>query len=207
MRMGAFTLVICLVVSLAVSHGELGAQGQQESGEGALIVGGFNFGLTTAGGDDFGGVDTGFGGEFTARYLLPTGLSLGLGLGVSSHDVSGFRNDLRFVSLLGEIRYEVDAGPPALRPFLGARAGYRGWGIDVPINGLSVSASADGGAVGGFAGFEAPIGPALSVEAAVHGGLMRFGDASAAGFTGTDTSLDGHFARIQVGVSIKRSMF
>jgi hypothetical protein len=207
MRRGVAVLLgLCIVASSTISSSTLAAQAHDHGGSG-LVAGSVLGGLWTAGGDDFDGVDTGLGLEFLGRYIFPSGLSLGVGLGRAYHNVNGFTNNLEITSLAGEVRFELDGGFPALRPFVGVRAAFRSWLIRVPSGAFTAEATANGLGLGGLAGLEFIIGPALSVEAAAHGGLMRFGDASIAGFTGTDTSLSGHSIGIQVGVSMKRSLF
>lgn len=202
----AVLLLLCIVASWTVSANSLAAQSQDHGGSG-LVAGSVLGGLWTAGGNDFDGVDTGLGLEFLGRYIFPSGLSLGAGLGRTYHNVGGFTNNLEITSITGEVRLELEGGSPALRPFVGVRAALRTWHIEVPSGAFSVEASANGLGIGGLAGLEFMLGPALAIEAAAHGGLMRFGDASFAGFTGTDTSVSGHSIGIHVGVSIKRSPF
>lgn len=154
------------------------------------------------GGDDFEGIDPGFGFDGTARYLMASGLALGAGAGYSVHSLDGFSEDLGLLDVYGEIRYTFPTSNSNVEPFLGGRAGYSRISIDVEENGVGVTAEADGFSGSGVGGVEIWVSPQVAVELSGQAGFMSLSEIEAAGFTALGTESNGFRYGLDIGLNI-----
>jgi hypothetical protein len=92
-------------------------------------------GYHVLGGDDFDGFDNAFGFEAIGSYAFPSGLELGVGAGIASHDVDGsIATSADVVGIFGEGRYRFGFPAPTtphLHPFVAGRLGWSRISLEV----------------------------------------------------------------------------
>lgn len=101
------------------------------------------------GGDDFDLIDPAIGFEALGSLAWPSGFELGVGVGISSHDVDPGDADADFTSLFGEGRYRFNVPADEVRhlhPFLAGRLGYVSLDFDGDVDTSGLLFGAGGGA-------------------------------------------------------------
>lgn len=126
-----------------------------------------NGGYHDLGGDDFEGIEGGFGADATLRYNFASGFGVGAGGEIAFLGVEGTDENADLTELYGEVRYDFPTGT-AVRPFVAGRVGYAQLSPDEDVqDGFDL----DGIAAGGNAG----VAYWLSDEVALQGvALLNF---------------------------------
>lgn len=126
------------------------ATAQQAGAVGLEVTAGYNL----MGGDDLDVLDNALGFEAIGSYAFPAGLELGVGAGISTHDIPGDDLDANITNVFGEGRYRfgVPASEvPHLHPFLAGRVGWSSLSFDTTGD---EDASTTGLLIGGGGGLE-----------------------------------------------------
>lgn len=129
------------------------------------------------GGDDFDALDNAIGFEALGSYAFDSGLELGIGTGITSHDFDGaFASSGDIVSVFADGRYRFQYPAPStphLHPFIAARIGWTQLSLEVD-DGDDPSAS--GFLVGGGGGVEYWFTDAVAVVGAGTFDFLDYGD-------------------------------
>lgn len=146
------------------------------------------------GGDDFDPFDNALGFEALGSYAFDSGLELGVGTGITSHDLDGtIANSGDVVSVFADGRYRFAypaSSAPHLHPFVAARVGWSRMSLDVEDEGDDPSAS--GLLVGGGGGVEYWFTDAVAVTGAGMFDLLDYGNSDElADFSGNRVVLKG----------------
>jgi len=146
------------------------------------------------GGDDFDGFDNAIGFEALGSYAFDSGLEIGIGVGIASHDLDGtFASSGDIVSVFADGRYRFQypaASTPHLHPFVAARVGWTSMSLEVADGGDDPSAS--GLLVGAGGGIEYWFTDAVAVVGAGTFDILDYGDSDElADFSGNRVDLRG----------------
>lgn len=130
------------------------------------------------GGDDFDAFDNALGFEALGSYAFDSGLELGIGTGITSHDLDGtIANSGDVVSVFADGRYRFAYPAPSaphLHPFVAARVGWSRMSLDVEDEGDDPSAS--GLLAGAGGGVEYWFTEAVAVTGAGMFDLLDYGN-------------------------------
>ena len=131
----------------------LAALGSLAATRPAVAQNGPMFGLTVAinygflGGEDLDLLDDAIGFETIGSLAFPSGLELGAGVGISSHDIDPGSADASLTTVFadGRYRFNVPAGEVRhFHPFIGGRLGYASLGADPSGPGIDDDESVSG---------------------------------------------------------------
>lgn len=124
------------------------------------------------------GLDGGFGFEATVSRAWSSGLEIGVGTGISFHDLSGFDDDADLLTIYAEPIYRIGARAdrvPHLHPFFGGRIGYAR--LDHPLDG----ASRDGFVAGPIGGLEYWLSDEVGIVGTASFDFFNLGETEAGG--------------------------
>lgn len=146
------------------------------------------------GGDDFEPFDDALGFEALGSYAFDSGLELGIGTGITSHDLDGtIANQGDIVTVFADGRYRFGYPAPSaphLHPFVAARVGWSRMTLEVAAEGDDPSAS--GLLVGGGGGVEYWFTDAVAVVGSGTFDLLDYGSSDElADFGGNRVVLEG----------------
>ena len=116
--------------------------------------------ISVPGGDNFDGINSGFGGEAQLGFDSDSGLGIGAGLGFTSHGLEGADESMSHWSIFAEPRYTFNSARPGAHPYLAGRVGYTKFN---PESGSGLL-SETGSSFGGGAGVVFPASGALMVD-------------------------------------------
>lgn len=172
-------------------------QAQTSATPSGFALGG-KLGYYTLSGDDFEGVDAGFGFEGNVRYTLLSGFQILGGVHYAIHGMEGLDENMNVLAIFAEPRYVFAIGSPTISPFVGGRAAWVRESVDIQ----GVDASASGFAFGGTGGLLFQVAPQVAIETSVLFAAVSFGDIEIEGesIDGTDTS--GTTLALQGGIVI-----
>lgn len=143
--------IVTLVATAALAAWSAHPSAAQQAGTiGLEVTAGYNL----MGGDDFDVLDDAFGFEALGSYAFPTGLELGVGAGISTHDRPATDLDANMTNVFAEGRYRFGVPAPRvphLHPFLAARVGWSSLSFDTASDD---DASTTGLLIGGGGGLE-----------------------------------------------------
>lgn len=150
------------------------------------------------GGADFDDTDAGPGTVGSVRWRGSGPLSVGVGGHWSTHSVDFTDDRYDIVGAFVEPRWQ--GGSMGLgQPFVGVRLAWMRESIRIG----PMSRAASGFAAGGVAGVQLPVSSRVSMEAAVGGALLRFGDFTADGRTLEGTDSSGRAWSLTVGLLVR----
>ncbi len=146
--------------------------------------------MASLGGDDFEGVDNGFGGEASVWFRAGTSFTIGGGAHYTSHGTDIDEN-LKVLGIFAEPRYRFAAGGGNLTPYIAGRAAWARYSIQ--------DASATGFYFGGGGGLMIGAGKTL-IDIEVLYNSASFGDVSVDGSSIDGTDASGSALVAKVGV-------
>lgn len=173
-----------------------------------------NAGYYTLGGDDFTGIDEGFGFEAVASYGWANGFALGVGAGIGMHDAEvpdgagDVDSDFDLIGVFAQPTYRFNVaaeGTPHVHPFVGARVGYARLSSETEGTGTAeVEASANGFSAGGLGGVEIWFTDEVGVTGSVLFDVLSFGDIEEEdGETQADTDRSGTRLGFRGGLKVR----
>ena len=172
-----------------------------------------NAGYYSLGGDDFTGIDEGFGFEAVASYGWASGFSLGIGAGIGMHDaeapdgVGDVDSDFDLIGVFAQPTYRFNVSAqetPHVHPFLGARVGYARISSETEGTGApEVEASANGFSAGGLGGVEIWLTDEVGVTGSVLFDVLSFGDTEVDGETQPDSDSSGTRLGFRGGLKVR----
>ncbi|UCG89144.1 MAG: outer membrane beta-barrel protein [Gemmatimonadota bacterium] len=146
-------------------------------------------GYNTLGGDDFDGLDPGFGFHGFLGYMTPAGFTISGGVQYSTHGVDGIDENAHVLGVYVEPRYSAKLASPSVAPFIGGRAYWVRYTLNMAWVG---DASSSGFAFAGIGGIVFQVAPQFALEPAVTFMLLSFGEAKVDGETIPDTDMQGN---------------
>lgn len=163
-------------LALALTIATPGSGAAQAQGIGLKV----NAGFTNPGGDlgDDVGLDSGLGFEATLSRAWASGLEIGIGTGISFHDLNAIDDDADLITVYAEPIYRLRARAtraPHLHPFFGGRVGYARLGH--PIDDLS----RNGFMVGPIGGLEYWLSDEVGIVGTASFDFFDFGENDAGG--------------------------
>lgn len=187
---------LTLFAGLALALALPGAATAQSQGIGLKV----NAGYANPGGDlgdDAGdlGLGGGLGFEATLSNAWASGLEIGLGTGISFHDMGGLDDDADLITVFAEPIYRIGARAlrtPHLHPFFGGRIGYAR--LAHPVDGLSRS----GLVVGPIGGLEYWLSDQVGIVGTASFDFFDFGEPEAGG-----GDIGGNRLAIQGGLKVR----
>lgn len=126
------------------------------------------------GGDDLDFLDSGIGFEAIGSLAWPSGLELGAGAGISSHDVDPGDEDADMTNLFAEARYRFNVPADEIRhlhPYVAGRVGLTDLSIESESDGIEIEADTDGLLLGLGGGLEYWLSESVGLDAA---GVLHF---------------------------------
>lgn len=153
----------------------------------------------TLSGDDFQGVDAGFGFDGQLRLNLAPRFSIGAGIQRTSHGNDVVPENFGVMGFFAEPRLTFSMPGAPMTPFIGARVALMKSSIE--SGGTEVKQS--GYLLGGTAGAMFRAGPMVNIVAAVVFGSLSFGDQEVNGTEQPGTDTGGTSLAIRAGVNIK----
>jgi hypothetical protein len=142
--------------------------------------------MASLGGDDFEGVDNGFGGEASVWFPAGTSFTIGGGAHYTSHGIEGIDENLSVLGIFAEPRYRFQAGGK-VKPYVAGRVGW----VRESISSGGVDANASGFYFGGGGGLMVPVGAKLDLDFEVLFNSVSFGDIEVDGTSQPDTDSSG----------------
>ncbi len=153
----------------------------------------------TLSGDDFQGIDAGFGLDAQLRFNAAPRFSIGAGVQLTSHGNNVVSENTRVTGFFAEPRLTFSMPASPLTPFLGARVGLARTSLS--SGGTDVTSS--GWLFGGTGGAMFRAGPMVNVVLAVVFASVSFGDFEVNGTSQPGTETSGTSLALRGGVSIK----
>jgi opacity protein-like surface antigen len=152
-------------------------------------------GYATADGDDFQGVNDGFGYGAMARAHVTSQFSLGVGFYYSDHGLQGLSEHFQIKALYGEGRYSFHLPQSAVEAYVGVRGGPLREDI------TRVNWQANGSVLGIITGLDWRIAPHLGLELQAGESALQFGHVTADdGSVITSTGTNGSSFTIHTGL-------
>ena len=148
-------------------------------------------------GNDFDGIDAGFGVEGNVMFAVAPAIKVGASGQWSTHDAGG--DNVSLLGIFGEGRYLFTMAGKAT-PYIGARGGWTQASSDV--TGLG-SLKASGFAFGGGVGVMIAMTPTLAIDVNGMFHSVSLGDAKVDGTTVPDSKSSGTALQIRAGINFK----
>lgn len=179
------TRLILLAAALAFPQSPVRAQQLSFGASGAY---------TSLNGDDYAGLNAGFGFDAQVRYHPSRSFSVGGGFQYTSHEVEGANESFRASGGFVDARYSfVLPSAPKVRPYLGGRFAIAHWSVP------NLDASANGFAFGPVGGLLIQAGSMTRLDVGLAFLALNFGDAQVGGTEQPDTNTSGSALALRLG--------